>query len=475
MTKITLFWTGDLSLNNPSPSRNYNLPLGINYIAKCLETAGFEVTIIDSSLILEEKDFLDRNIVLQKCLNIVKNTNPDILGIGAWTYNMPFVAEFCKHFKQKTNIPIILGGYNATHLPSETLFRIPEIDYVIRGEGEYTMVELCTALNSNTTQDLKKIKGISFFPKNRKKVIHTPNRPQIKNLDELPIIDFELFKHLKKEDITQKFQFMISRGCIGNCTFCNTRKMWPQVRYFSIDYINKQIKHFVDLYSIQYLNLTDDTINSNALKLKEFSNMLKTKHEGIKWGSSTRIDMVSKSVFKELKSSGFESVFIGIESIIPESLKFLNKTSNPEFYINRIPKALKILKELDITKSCAFIHGSPNETKNDLWKLCDFIIDLLKKDSMEISCFGLTLFPGSPLWDMFMKGKINLQSVNPPREIRLFSSEYKKYPWMSPDYFCIKKNYMSIEEYSSIVHDIEKKINDLLNSLNPKRIAFLKS
>jgi|TARA_Y100000031_G_C8150425_1_gene352075 uncharacterized protein YuzE len=198
MTKVVLLWITEfyfISRNIPGPDHGTVLPsITMSIISKKLEEEKIENKVIDTDILyLTKYKGLSSKEFGKKIFIEIEKLKPEIIGVGSWVSSVSF--EFLKILKERNpNVKIILGGINATFLPSETLKLAPWIDIVVRGEGQETFVELIKTLTKN--RNLSVIKGISF--KRNKEIFHTIDRIPKKTLDEYPIIDFENFIGIEK-------------------------------------------------------------------------------------------------------------------------------------------------------------------------------------------------------------------------------------------------------------------------------------
>ena len=453
--RVTLFWSVDA--NSMDVYFNFEPSLAMMYLSKVLVANGFDVTVIDPNFIIPHKEFVSNpQKVLKQLLEITESTNPNILGIGSWVNAMSFVAEFTREFKTRNpDVPIILGGINATHLPNETLQLLPHIDFCVRGEGENTMLELCNTLSSNR-QNLGKIKGISFRNKERK-IVHTPDRPQIKNLDELPLVDLECYYTIPKKI---SFPIQFQRGCQFKCSFCSINAMWKKSRFFSPNYIVKQIKHAISLNSEVNFTFYSDNLFSNVDLAKKVTKLVHNNFPDLKYAAEIRLEPISEKLMVYMSQTGLAYAYVGVESIIPESLLFFNKTSNPQWYIRKIPKVLEILSKTNIYSELSFITGVPSETICELQNLIEFIVQIREKYK-NIGCnwSPLKIFPGTKLWDDFQKRKFEVEKITDDGMLNNpFAEKYSHLIWMVPELWSIKNNTMSLDEEINIRKEFRSKI-----------------
>jgi radical SAM superfamily enzyme YgiQ (UPF0313 family) len=454
--KVTLFWASDPNIYDPYSE--FSVSSAMLYLSKILQSNGFDVVVIDSNFVITHEDFvMYPEKTLEKIIKAIEKTNPDILGIGSWTCSMPLVAEFVREFKARNPyIQIILGGSNATHVANETLELLPEIDFCVRGEGEYTLLELCQALSSNK-KNFGKIKGISYRNKEGK-IVHTPDRPQIKNLDELPLVDLECYYEIPK-----KFSFPIhfERGCIGKCSFCSINSIWKKPSFFSPEHVVEQIKHAKNLYSDIKFIFYNDNLFSNVFWAKKVAENIHRSFPDLEWASAFRMEPISNELMLYMEKMGLRYTYIGIESNIPKSLVFFNKTIDPKMYIKRIPKVLEILGKLNIFNELSFMTGAPDENKRELINLKNFMLGIREKyENIGINWAPYVLLPGPKLWGNYLNGEIKLEKL-PNWETwadSFFKEKYQHLIWMVPKAYTIKNNKMTMEDLIRIRLEFERDI-----------------
>ena len=175
------------SFVNPAPSADTPSmvtsawpPLGMLYIAGMLINEGIEVSILDQAI---------RNATIEQTINWVKKQNPDIVGFSVCGSSAREAFKVVEAVKQANPDTLtVLGNYHATFNAERILRKYQGVDLIVRGEGEYTSVDLVKALQEK--RSLKKVDGITF--RNNGKIVSTPDRPLIKNIDELPFPDRSL-------------------------------------------------------------------------------------------------------------------------------------------------------------------------------------------------------------------------------------------------------------------------------------------
>lgn len=443
--KVTLVWS---LYDAPSP-KTVRPNLSLALLSKVLEAEGIEVDCIDCNLLFyvnwkqNKLGFDDRTKILSDFAREVERTNPSVVGIGSWTHLTPFAIEMAKVIKSRNpNVFVVLGGSNPTVLPDETLQIAPHVDCLIRGEGEHTLLELVRALDSG--KNWKKIKSISFLDDG--KVINNPPRDAIKKIDTLPIIDFENFIDFKAPN---SFYLMTSRSCPYNCIFCSVKSTLAYYRPHSPDYVIRQIRHLRNLYDADAFSFEDDDFIANRERAIKLAKLI--GKEGIRTAAAGRSDEISTRIVRALKKSNFNEINMGVESVVPKTLCFLNKSQNPEEYLRKTKKSIKILKKEKMEYGLFFIVGAPVETKADMEETLKFVEDNYT-DASRMELGYLKLHPGTPLWEKYKLQEIGVFRMN--RASTALSFGYDHLVWMTPDLYLVRSNYYPDIEYAEIITDI---------------------
>ena len=210
----------ELSLTEKSKVVGSWPPLGILYIATILRSEGVEVAVLDQAA---------EAYSIEETARWVEKQDPDILGFSALASSGKTAARIAQKVKENNpNIITVFGNYYATFNDKRILTTYPQVDIIVRGEGEETTRELVKTIEKK--RSLKKVQGITFRQKN--KIVATPDRPLIKNIDALPIPDRTLLNVEYHSALVgaigapKKFTTLLSsRGCPYHCRFCGCQKI----------------------------------------------------------------------------------------------------------------------------------------------------------------------------------------------------------------------------------------------------------
>ena len=364
------------------------LPLGIAYVAASLEKAGFQVEVFDNYLL--EKPIDEVKLKISKL-------RPEIVGItcGSATYSQCIATA--KAIKEvHPSCKIVVGGWHPSYEPDSMLV-IPEIDYVVVGEGERAMVELATYITKGAkSKDILAIPGVAS--RYEGKIVKTTPK-FISNLDEIPfparhLLPMHLYNRvIEYLDVKPVDNMNIMRGCPFNCAFCETRQLWGKTcRSFSPGRVVEEIEHLISNYGTKGIYFINDNFTLRKQLTLELCALMRKKKLAIEWVCDTRVDMVSRELLREMKAAGCKTIWFGGESGSPRILERINKGITLE----QTENAFKICREEGIQTACSFILGIPGETVNDMNATFKFARKL-NPDWCRFNVF--VAVPGSSLYE----------------------------------------------------------------------------
>lgn len=372
-------------------------PLGMLYIAEILLANGIEVSILDQAA---------RKFSMKQTLDWVKKENPDIVGFSVLSSSAreaPLLAEYVK--RENPNATIVFGNYHATFNAERMLKKYPSVDVIVRGEGEHTSLELtkCLAKNGN----LEDIRGITL--RKNGKIISTPDRPLIKDVDSLPFPNRDLVGAEYSSRIygvrvaSKKFTTIVSsRGCPFQCTFCGCRKfargLW---RPRTVENIVEELQMLNSMGYEQFL-FVDDNFTLNIKRVVEFCRRLRKEKLDVEWFCDSRVDNCKYDMLREMVKAGCRIVYFGIESANQRILNYYRKGITPEESEKAVKNARKAGMDVIVG---SFIIGAPDETPQEIENTLKFV-NKLDIDVPQLNILGC--FTGTDMWtDLVNKGYIN--------------------------------------------------------------------
>ena len=246
---------------------------------------------------------------------------PDLVGISSISSTAPRAYEIADFYRQQ-GIPVMLGGAHSSFLPEEGL---EHADFVICGEGDEALPELVAILNEGG--DWRNVRNLAF--KEGNEVRKNPWRPFVEDLDTLPIPDYYLI-HGWKGNGAHCVSIATSRGCPFNCSFCSVIQLFGRkFRFNSVDRVMEEIR--VVGSQAHHIFFCDDNFTANRERIKELCSRIISENLNIEWSAQVRVEAAKDPELMQLMArAGCYIVFVGLESINPETLKAYNKCQTVE-------------------------------------------------------------------------------------------------------------------------------------------------
>lgn len=354
-------------------------PLGLAYLAAVLEDEGHFVRIIDG---------IATDTSIDEITAAVKDF--DVAGITVLSTFFKRCVELVERIKSVSDIPVIAGGAHATAMPLSLLEK--GVDYVVMGEGEDTIRELVGSLAGRSCQNMDDIKGIAFLRDGR--IVTTPRRPLIKDLNRLPMPARHLLpmdKYKTSEARTNRnpsHSMIASRGCKGTCTFCFKGAFGTEFRCLSPERIVKEMFVLRDVYGAKEVALWDDSFTTDRETVMSVCDILIEKKLGIPWSCEARVDTVDEEMLKAMKRAGCEFIAYGIESGSDRVLGSVNKKIDTKM----LTKVVRQTQAIGIPIRGYFMLGFIGETEKEMYETIRFARFL----NVDIATFTLLVpSPGS--------------------------------------------------------------------------------
>lgn len=313
-----------LLLNPPHPSigsripREQLPPLGLLALGGPLIDAGHEVTLLDGELGPMSHDTIVREVVAHAPQAL-------LVGHSGSTSAHPIVVELTRRIKAfLPGLRIIYGGVFPTYHFREILREQPQIDVIVRGEGEATIVKLMAALENATR--LNDVEGISFALGGR--VIETPPAAMIDNLDDYRVgwelIDPRRYSYYGgKRAVVMQF----SRGCPHKCNYCGQRGFWARWRHRDPRRFAREIAWLHRAHGVELINFADENPTVNKQAWRELMEAIIAEKIDITLIGSTRADDIVRDadILHLYRRAGFERFLLGIENTDEATLQRVRK------------------------------------------------------------------------------------------------------------------------------------------------------
>ena len=352
-----------LILNPPHPSigsripREQLPPLGLLSIGGSLLDAGHSVRLIDGELgPVHELDLVRQSVEYA----------PELLLVGhsGSTSGHPVAARLTRAIRaQLPEAVIVYGGVFPTYHWREILGAEPQIDVIVRGEGEETIRCVVRALEAGA--DLADVRGIAF--RNDGIPSATPATMVIRNLDEYRIgwelVDLKKYGYWGgKRSVVIQF----SRGCPHLCNYCGQRGFWTRWRHRDPKKLAREIAWLHREHGVELINFADENPSAVRTPWKEFLEALIAENVEVTLVGSTRAgDIVRDADILHLyKQAGFERFLLGMENTDEATLKLIRKGSSST--VDR--EAIRLLRQHGILSMATWVSGFEEETDADYWR-----------------------------------------------------------------------------------------------------------
>ncbi len=359
------------------------VPIGLYYLSALLIENGFGARILNLAALGTGNTSRGPAVFA----DALKKESPGIIGFSVTTANRHQAMDCAQ--TAKTLLPesaVVFGGPAPTFMGSFFMEACPDIDFIVKGEGETACLELARALDETAPHTrqrldrLKEINGLLFRHENR--ILDTGPALEISDLDSLvhPSTYFT-FQHLS-----------MSRGCPGKCTFCGSPKFWGQsrVRFHSAQWFAHEIKTLAQK-GVSHFFICDDTFTMDKDRVLEFCAILIESGLSITWNAISRVDYVDRDLLAAMRKAGCIQISFGVESGSAPIKKVLGKPVSND----TAARAFSLTKAAGILPRAYFIYGSPGETQQTI----EESITLLNRlGPLGAVFYMLVVFPGTYLY-----------------------------------------------------------------------------
>ncbi|GAX60432.1 Fe-S oxidoreductase [Candidatus Scalindua japonica] len=336
-------------------------PLDLANCGAILENAGIDVSILDANA-----EQLGPERVARRAMGyhkvFITSTSLD-----RWQCPSLDISPFLDTVsKLKKVVPeVYIAGSHGTVRPVEML-QATGACAVIRGEPEYTILDLC---NNHTFSETS---GITYRSGN--KIIENPDQKLV-DLNELPIPAFHLLPMNKYyyEMVGDNFCILeMTRGCTSDCSFCLLKPYGHGVRKKSVDKLIRELEHVINSFGTRNIYFIDLEFTVFRKQVIEFCKYIDKKNYQISWCCQTRFDLVDDELLSYMKKAGCRLIHFGVEAGSDRILKTINKGIT----MDEIRKGMKQVKTAGIDTACFFMIGFPESDRQDMRDIVKFAYEL---------------------------------------------------------------------------------------------------
>jgi len=349
--------------------------LGVGYLSSALRRAGFDVEVFQLAHPGHAEALTSR---------LRSNVRIPLVGV-TWLYDAsaPLAAEAARVIKRsRPGVPVVVGGHPPSLSPKQALSLAADVDLVLRGESDHSLVALASALDTGQG-DIQTIPGIAYRAEDA--VLVGPAPSQIADIDALGWAARDTLEHVLSraphaEEVVARL--CGSRGCYARCEFCSMVSFYNldgagmKWRHRTADGIVDEIEHLVKIYRVKRFWFIDDEFlgppREQGRRTIEVARKIIERGIKIEWGFDARANGVAglpDGGLELLRSSGVRVVAMGLESGSQAALKRLNKGMRVASNWDAVDR----LRKAGIEHRFGFIMYDPGTTLEDLRLNIDFI------------------------------------------------------------------------------------------------------
>ena len=265
------------------------------------------------------------NQQLDEILRDIYKRKPDMLCLSCYIWNLTYVEEICREIKKvMPQIIIWIGGPEVSYDGVKVLERLPEVDGVMKGEGEQTFCDLLHFYQDKTVDGLQNMKGI-VYREQTGQIVENEWRKTME-LSKVPFVyeNMELFEH-------KIIYYETSRGCPFSCSYCLS-SIDKRLRFRSLDLVKKELQFFIDNNTNQ-VKFVDRTFNCNKKHAMEIWSYIKKHDNGVtNFHFEIAADLMTEEEIALISDMrpGLIQLEIGVQSTNEKTLEAINRKTDIE-------------------------------------------------------------------------------------------------------------------------------------------------
>lgn len=378
------------------------LPIGLGFLQAMLKSKGLPCQLANLS-----------GKTRKQILEYFRAQAPAVIGVSMFTFNRKRSYELLRMAREACPGAVLLaGGPHPTHLAQEVFEDCPELDAIVKGEGETILLGILERLKAAPGSDLwKRTPGLIL------KDAETPSQPVLENLDVMgaPI---EHFAADFLDDVGQMAYLSTSRGCPATCNFCNTPEFWgSSVRFRGPEAVLKEMQLLRERHGITYYSFRDDTFTANRDRILTLMQLIQGSGMHPLWNCQSRVNLVDEDRLVAMKRAGCEFMQFGVEHGSERVLLLLDKGTN----MKQVRRALELVRRIGLNIGMYLITGIPGETWEDIELTAQLMRDTRPHD---VQLSPLALYPGTRMYDQYKaEGRIRRDFYRESGDAEIFARQ----------------------------------------------------
>ncbi|MCY2987218.1 MAG: radical SAM protein [Planctomycetota bacterium] len=323
---------------------------------------------------------------------LLRDRPADLYGISCLTINRRGVMAVARLVRQlHPAAHIAVGGPHVTALPQQFLAACPAVDTVVRCEGEQTFLELLERLEAG-----QPIVGLAGTVTRHQGTLHVgPDRAPIRELDSLA----------SPLDYFPSHILITSRGCPGQCTFCNSQAMWSRkVRFHSPAYVLDLLEQAVAGQGQRLLSVKDDTFTAHRPRALEICRGIRERGLNFVWSCDTRADALDEELLCAMRRAGCRLLSLGVESGSPEILANIRKRITPQ----QVIEATRMAQRYGFQVRFYMMWGNRGETRETIRQSLE-LIEAARPNQVFFTL--LSIYPGTEEFELLVREGVITEEI----------------------------------------------------------------
>jgi anaerobic magnesium-protoporphyrin IX monomethyl ester cyclase len=377
----------------------YSPPVGLAALAAFLAQHGVQVDILDCNGLEIGWDALPEEM---------RKRHPRCVGVSSSMTCFVPEAFRCLEIAKMVNSKIhtIGGGTQFTLAPAESLKRCEHLDFIVRGDGEHTALDLLGELQK-LTPHLHGVSGLSF--RQNGEFVHTGIRPAVPDLDELPLPAWHMLP-MDRYALPVippgwgNYSIVVtSRGCPFQCSFCSPKLAHAPYRAMSAERVLEMLEDLYHNHKTRVFWFSDLSFNVDRDRTEQILDGILERGWKVRIAlDGTRTDLIlrDRDLLPKMKRAGVFLIALGVETPFEQELQSYHKGTSRQ----NAEEAVALVKKHGIHAWCFFMTGNVDHTAEDI----SAILEYAKKLDPTIAIFTMvTPVPGTPFYDeMLAQGMI---------------------------------------------------------------------
>jgi len=333
-------------------------------------------------------------------LAATRSFQPRLIGFSLiFQYTLDEFGRLMRELRQNgVRAHFTAGGHFPSLRPAETLTLLPELDSVVRFEGELTLPELLDHLDR--PDEWRQVRGLAF--RSTENVELTPPRPLIDNLDSLPLIYRD--EPRLAGDAVRMVSMLASRGCLFNCSFCSIRQFYGGTsgalrRSRSPRAVVDEMRWLFDEKGVRLFIFQDDDFAARTPRqrqwLQDFLRALDAARlaNQVRWKISCRVDDLEPGILEAMLARGLVAVYLGVESGSERGLRTLNK----HVAVAQNYAAIELIKRYGVALAIGFMIFDPSSTVDTVRENLAFLRSVGADGYFPINFCKMLPYAGTPI------------------------------------------------------------------------------